>query len=182
MNIHVAYVVFETGLGAHILGVTAGVERGKEFCQAHYDLHDGGTQLSWDTFSSSDGSGSSGVQSIHQGEKCYYVEEAELELLSREEDPETGLSWEGRQILNLTIANGLLASQLQQAYAMVKPLQLREKILERYIDYLFAWFRTADVEFPAGNFEFKLGHGLPDELWDINPWEKNLDSLRDGKE
>lgn len=176
MLVHVAFAVHEV-LGAHVLGVSPIQDKAKKLCLAHHELQEVVGALEWHSYFGEDGTG---VQAIQPGgDRCYYVEETGLEIQTRADDPETGLTWEARQILNLTIANGQLAQQNQQVYAMVKPLQARERILERYINYLFAWLKRLNIEFDQNSFEFKLGHSLPDELWDIQDWEVDVDSNLD---
>lgn len=178
MKVHVAYVVYDGALGCHILGVNTNQDKAKTLCLVHHEQEEGTDAFDWVEYNGGDGQG---VQSIHHNGKCYYVEQTELEVLTRvgDSDPETGLSWEARQILSLTIANGQLATQSQQIYNMIRPLQERERVLERYINYLFSWLKMASVDFPNNSFEFKLGHGLPNELWDIQDWEKDVDTNLD---
>lgn len=124
MRVHVAYVIYEgANLGSHVLGVTTNIQNGKMKCQEHAEFHgrEPDQPLVWDHYSGSDGTG---IQAIHQDKECYYIEETELEVQTREGDPETGLSYDGRQVINLTIANGDLAQKLLRAQKNLADLDI----------------------------------------------------------
>lgn len=159
MILHVAYVLYASELGGKVLGVRVTPYQAKRLCQAHYNhLRGEGEEqmLDWITYSDSESKGWQAATA--RGESDYYVEEAELELQSRESDVQ-GMDWKDRMILQKTIENGHLAERIEQQCAVNRPLEERVEQLGMYIDTLLGWSGLK-------TYTFKDVGGA-DELWEV---------------
>lgn len=138
MKLYVAFVLLENGLGGKILGVRLTQGQAKLLCQIDYDLlTDVDISLEWLPFTDGE---ISGQQSITPKDRQYYVEEAELEVSTRESDPDSPatsrMDWKDRRILQLIIDNGSLAQNVMQLDESSEVLKQRIEQLAIYIDGL----------------------------------------------